>query len=66
MKLYRLITGPDDSSFCLRISECLNKGWQLHGSPTLTFDGKTVIAGQALIKEVEDQEFSKEIDLSAY
>jgi hypothetical protein len=46
---YRLITGPDDAEFCRRISEALDEGYQLHGSPTLTFDGRAVIAGQALI-----------------
>jgi hypothetical protein len=45
---YRLITGPDDAEFCRRVSEALDEGYQLHGSPTLTFDGTTVIAGQAL------------------
>ena len=54
MKLYRLLTGPDDSSFCHRVTEALNRGWQLHGAPTLTFDGERVIAGQAIVKEVED------------
>lgn len=62
MKLYRYLTGPDDVNFCLRVSEALNKGWTLYGNPTLTFDGKNVIAGQALVKEVEG-EFSKEVNL---
>lgn len=53
MKLYRLITGPDDATFCHRISAALNRGWQLHGNPTLTFNGDTVIAGQAIVKEVD-------------
>lgn len=63
MKLYRYLTGPDDTQFCMRVSEALNKGWSLYGNPTLTFDGKQVIAGQALVKEV-DGEFSLRIDLS--
>lgn len=62
MKLYRLITGPDDPNFCLRITEALNKGWELHGNPALTHNGKTTIAGQAIVKEV-DGKFSKDIDL---
>ena len=62
MKLYRYLTGPDDKAFCLRVSEALNKGWQLYGNPTLSHDGKNIIAGQALTKEV-DGEFSKDIDL---
>jgi hypothetical protein len=40
----------------------MNKGWSLYGYPTLTFDDKKVIAGQALVKEVEG-EFSPSIDL---
>ncbi|WP_028534895.1 DUF1737 domain-containing protein [Paludibacterium yongneupense] len=52
MQLYRLLTGPDDAAFCHRVSEALNRGWQLHGSPALTFNGKDVIAAQAIVKEV--------------
>ncbi len=63
MKLYRYLTGPDDPSFCTRVSEALNRGWQLHGGPTLTFDGNRVIAGQAVVKEVPG-EFSRTLDLS--
>ncbi len=62
MKLYRYITGPDDANFCMRVSEALNKGWELHAGPTLTFNGEKVIAGQAIVKDVEG-EFSTEIDL---
>jgi len=63
MKLYRYLTGPDDASFCMRVSEALNKGWELHGGPTLTFDGTRAIAGQAVVKETPGQ-FSRELDLS--
>jgi len=63
MKLYRYLTGPDDSTFCLRVSEALNNGWELHGGPTLTFDGKRVIAGQAVVKETPGV-FSRDMDLS--
>ncbi len=55
MKLYRLLTGEGDTAFCQRISEALNKGWELYGSPAMTFDtasGK-LVAGQAVVKEVE-------------
>ena len=51
MVQYKLITGPDDSTFCPRITEFLNNGWKLHGSPALTFNGQTVIAAQAIVKE---------------
>lgn len=65
MKLYRFLTGPDDKSFCLRVCEALNQGWELHGSPSLTFDAVRgqVIAGQALVKE-SPGEFAPGLDLS--
>ncbi|MBS7586205.1 DUF1737 domain-containing protein [Ancylobacter defluvii] len=65
MKLYRYLTGPDDVSFCKRVSAALNRGWRLAGDPTLTFDpvkGR-VICGQAIMKEVEG-EWSDEVVLS--
>ncbi len=46
---YRLITGKDDASFCKRISDLLKEGYQLYGSPSVTFNGKDVIAAQAVI-----------------
>ncbi|MCQ0988367.1 DUF1737 domain-containing protein [Jiella marina] len=54
MKLYRFLSGPDDSSFCHKVSEALSKGWDLHGSPTYAFDAetKTMRCGQAVTKEV--------------
>jgi hypothetical protein len=65
MKLYRYLTGPDDASFCHRVSNALNNGWQLYGSPTLTYDVKTqrVVCGQAIVKEA-DGVYSPDIDLS--
>ena len=38
--LYRYLTGPDDASFCHRVSEALSRGWVLYGPPTLTYDEK--------------------------
>jgi len=35
---YRLLTGPDDSAFCARVSAALADGYVLYGSPTLIFD----------------------------
>ncbi|MGV9662240.1 DUF1737 domain-containing protein [Nocardia niigatensis] len=46
---YRLITGPDDATFCERISALLDEGYRLHGSPAVTFDGTSVIAAQAVV-----------------
>ena len=48
---YRLLTGPDDASFCRRVSDALTTGYRLHGSPTATFDGKQVIVAQALVRD---------------
>lgn len=64
MKLYRYLTGPDDATFCHRVSEALSKGWQLYGNPTLTFDPvqQRVICGQAVTKEVEG-EYARELKL---
>lgn len=46
---YRLVTGPDDRSFCERISAALAEGYVLHGSPAATFNGSQVIVAQALV-----------------
>lgn len=55
--LYRLLTGPDDAQFCHRVSEALSQGWQLYGTPGLTYDAdqKKVICGQAVTKNVNMQ-----------
>lgn len=41
MKLYRFLSGPDDSSFCHKVTAALNKGWHLFGSPTYAYDKQT-------------------------
>jgi hypothetical protein len=48
-KRYRLLTGIDDSAFCQKVSDALDAGYQLYGSPSVTFNGKNVIAAQAVI-----------------
>ena len=65
MKLYRIITGKDDSEFCHRISAALDKGWELYGSPSLTFDSVrgVTICGQAVVKEVDGKAYSPEMKL---
>ncbi len=64
--VYRYLTGPDDASFCHRVTLALSKGWQLYGSPTLTFDSAQgrVICGQAVTKDVEDLEYNPDLKLS--
>ncbi len=51
---YRMLTGPDDSKFCDKVSEALADGYQLYGSPTMTFDGEVVIVGQAVVLRDDD------------
>jgi hypothetical protein len=48
-KRYRLLTGIDDSQFCARVSEALDNGYELYGSPAATFNGKNVIVAQAVV-----------------
>jgi hypothetical protein len=52
--LYRILTGPDDVSFCHRVSDALSEGWQLYGTPSLTYDQeqKKVVCGQAITKNI--------------
>lgn len=66
MKLYRFLTGPDDASFCHRVTAALNQGWELSGSPSVAFNSQTgqVIAGQAIIKEVPGKDYHPEMKLS--
>jgi hypothetical protein len=49
LPIYRVLTGPDDDAFCRRVSAALALGYELYGSPALTFDGKSVIVAQALV-----------------
>jgi hypothetical protein len=46
---YRLLTGPDDRTFCERVSAALDEGYVLHGGPAATFDGTRVVVAQAVV-----------------
>ena len=46
---YRMLTGPDDATFCARVSEALDLGYQLAGAPALSFDGERAVAAQAVL-----------------
>lgn len=46
---YRLITGKDDATFCSRISKLLDEGYELYGSPSVTYNGDHTVAAQAVI-----------------
>jgi hypothetical protein len=65
MRLYRYLTGPDDASFCHRVTAEINKGWQLYGQPTLTYDQerKRVVCGQAIVKDAPG-EYTPDVKLS--
>ena len=67
LTVYRYLTGPDDVSFCHRVTKQLSEGWTLYGPPTLTFDAakNRVICGQAITKHVADLDYSPDLDLSA-
>jgi hypothetical protein len=65
LKLYRFLTGPDDSSFCHRVTDALNKGWVLHGSPSYVFNQETgkMQCGQAVVKDVNDKAYTPDMKL---
>ena len=46
---YRLLTGPDDRSFCERVSAALDDGYVLYGPPTITQTPDGVVAAQAVV-----------------
>ncbi|HLI13758.1 MAG TPA: DUF1737 domain-containing protein [Alphaproteobacteria bacterium] len=66
MYVYRYLTGKDDAAFCHRVTEAINRGWQLYGAPTLAYDAARgiVICGQAITKEIEDKRYDPGLDLS--
>lgn len=37
-KKYVLLTGKDDSAFCQRVSDRIDEGYELYGSPSLSFN----------------------------
>ena len=66
MKLYRLLTGQDDSAFCHRVTDALNKGWSLQGAASVTVnaDTKQIIAAQAIVKDGEGKDYHPDMKLS--
>jgi hypothetical protein len=65
MRLYRLLTGPDDSSFCHKVTLALNKGWLLHGSPAYAHNPATrqMQCAQAVYKEVDGKDYAPDMKL---
>jgi len=50
-KRYKLLTGLDDANFCQRVSDNLDAGYELAGSPVMVVKGSTVYVGQALVRK---------------
>jgi ribonuclease HI len=46
---YRVLTGEDNAEFCERVSAALAEGYQLHGSPSIAYDGTKTVVAQALV-----------------
>ena len=57
---YRLITGKDDANFCKRISKLIEEGYQLYGSPSIIYNGKDIIAAQAVVFPNEQNPIKQE------
>jgi len=66
-KIYRLLTGPDNSEFCHKVTRALSAGWELHGSASLSFDAakSVVVCAQAVTKETR-MAYDPERKLSDY
>ncbi|MER9413910.1 DUF1737 domain-containing protein [Mesorhizobium sp. M0589] len=66
MRLYRFLSAPDGSTFCHKVTAALNKGWHLYGSPTYAYDKKTksMRCGQAVVKDIDGQEYGPDTKLS--
>lgn len=46
---YRLLTGPDDRSFCEKVSAALLDGYELYGAPSVAVEAGTVVCAQAVV-----------------
>ncbi|MEV7796212.1 DUF1737 domain-containing protein [Streptomyces sp. NPDC087512] len=55
LPVYRVLTGPDDASFCRRVSDALALGYELHAGPAVTFDGERVVVAQAVVWPARSQ-----------
>lgn len=66
MQLYRYLTGPDNSSFCHKVTQALADGWALHGSPSHSYDAAkgAMVCGQAVVKQVDGKTYDPSMKLS--
>ena len=53
MKIYRFLSADDTADFCHKVTDSLNKGWELYGPPTYAFDAAKAVmrCGQAVTKD---------------
>ncbi|ABM03967.1 Uncharacterized conserved small protein-like protein [Psychromonas ingrahamii 37] len=49
---YKLVTGKDDADFCKRITKLLAQGYELYGSPAISFNGEHMVVIQAVVQVV--------------
>lgn len=53
-KNYVLLTGRDDAAFCQRVSDRMDEGYELYGSPSLSFNvfkGYPIVAQALVLKK---------------
>lgn len=51
--IYKIVRGTESEVFGELVTEHLKQGYELHGSPALTFDGKDMVFAQAVVKTVK-------------
>jgi len=68
MVIYRFLSGEDDSAFCHKVTKALSEGWLLYGEPHYVFDAAAgkMRCGQAVTKEVAEQDYDPEKKLTEY
>lgn len=68
MKVFRFLTGDDDSAFCHKVTKALIEGWELHGEAHYVFDSSAgkMRCGQAVTKIVTDAPYDPERKLVDY
>jgi hypothetical protein len=50
-KLYKMLTGLDNGDFCQKVTDHIEAGYTLHGSPTMTVKGNQIWVGQAVTRK---------------
>jgi len=68
MLIYRFLTGKDDANFCHKVTKALSEGWELYGDPqyAVTSITEAKFCGQAVVKTVDEQPYSREKKLTDY